>query len=156
MAGKAGRIDERSINDKIGEVLRSLNPNWDEDNIVTENTRMLAEGKGKKPDIVVWTPNGLPVVIESEYTPAQYLERDDARPRLGQTLSRGGEPVEQVIALRIPKELGDVTQSALIEEVRKARYEFCLISEPAAGNPKGRWPSQGWVEGGGRPVSRIH
>lgn len=150
MAGKAGWIEERSVNDKIGEVLRSLNPQWGEGGsgrIVTENTRMFAEGKGKKPDIVVWSPNGMPVVIESEYAPAQNLEEKDCRPRLGKTLG-DGEPVKQVIALRIPKRLREVDQAKLGEEVRNARYEFCLISEKTKENPLGRWPAKGWIGGG--------
>lgn len=150
MAGKAGWIEERSVNDKIGEVLRDLNPHWGEGGsgrIVTENTRMFSEGKGKKPDIVVWNPNGMPVVIESEYAPAQYLEDKDCRPRLGQTLG-DGEPVKQVIALRIPKRLREVDQARLGEEVKSARYEFCLISEKTKENPLGRWPAKGWIGGG--------
>ena len=150
MAGKAGVIEERSINDKIGEVLRCLNPQWDEDGagrVVTENTRMFAKGKGKKPDIVVWSPNGIPVVIESEYIPARNLEENDCRPRLGETLG-DGEPVKQVIALRLPRKLQKVNQARLEKEVRNARYEFCLISEKSKENPLGRWPAKGWIGGG--------
>ena len=145
----AGRIGEATINDKIGEILREMNPQWGEGGkrrVVTESTRMLAGSKGKKPDIVVQPTGEGPVVIESEYHPAQYLEKDDARPRLGEKVN--GKIVKQVIALRIPKELGDADPVQLTDKVRNAKYEFCLITEPTEGNPKGRWPSHGWIGGG--------
>ena len=151
MADETGYIKEDSVNDKIGEVLRNLHPEWDEEGrIVTQNTRVVAGKGGKAPDIVVWHPGGLPVVIESEYHPATKVEKDDARPRLGETLDDFDNAlVEKVIAMRLPTTLRTANQAKLYEAVRvEESYEFCVISEPTNENPSGRWPENGWIKGG--------
>ena len=148
-----GLIEERTINDKIGDVLRGMHPQWSGDKegcIITEKSQVLDNASGKRPDIVVWNPGGMPVVIESEFHPAREVEEKDARPRLGETLSDDGEPIEQVIALRIPKHLkkANQAQAKLLNAVIAAQYEFCVISDKTEENPKGRWPEKGWIKGG--------
>ena len=151
MADETGYIKEDSINDKIGEVLRTLHPEWGEEGrIVTQNTRMLAGKRGKAPDVVIWHPGGLPVVIESEYHPATNVEENDARPRLGEKLDDFNSAlVEKVIAMRLPTSLRTANQAKLYDLVRaEESYEFCVISEPTDDNPLGRWPEKGWIKGG--------
>ena len=123
-----------------------MHPHWREnDRIITEASGILAKGR---PDIVVWNPGGLPVVIETEFHPAANVEEKDARQRLGKAFRKDGKAVEQVIALRLPIELKSVSQHELLETVKNTSYEFCLISEKSDKNPKGRWPSHEWIEGG--------
>lgn len=138
--------NEQTVNDKLGEVLREMHPHWrDNDRVITEASGVLKKGR---PDIVVWNPGGLPVVIETEFHPAANVEEKDARQRLGKTFRKDGKTVEQVIALRLPLELKGVSQHELLEAVKNTSYEFCLISEKSDKNPKGRWPSHEWIEGG--------
>lgn len=156
MTLQSGRISEKSINDKLGDILRTLNPRWKEKGrIVTENTRVLGEGAGLQPDIVIVHPGGVPVLIETEFTPAQNLESKDARPRLGKTLERNNAIVEHVIALRIPKTLASTDQAKLSEAVSNTKFEFCLIFEPTLSNNVGRWPKKGWIEGGVKELATF-
>ena len=106
---------------------------------------MLAEAAGLRPDIIVRHPGGLPVAVETEYTPANTVEKD-ACERLGKTLQKDGQDIEQSIALRIPKTLSTAKQNELESLIEEARLEFCLFS----GDPENpsRWPETGWIEGG--------
>ena len=89
-------------------------------------------------------PGGLPVVVETEYTPAQTVEQD-ARQRLGKTLQATGERIEQAVAVRIPDSLAGVRQSDLEAELERAVLQFCIFS----GDPQApdRWPETGWLDG---------
>ena len=99
---------------------------------------------GLQPDIIVRHPGGLPVVVETEYTPARTVE-DDARQRLGKSLESTGDPIEQALAIRIPQALASVSQNELEEEIERATLEFCIL----AGDPQfpQRWPATGWLNG---------
>lgn len=105
----------------------------------------MTEGSGLKPDIVISHPGGLPVVVETEYTPAYTVEAD-ARDRLGKTLRSDGRRIEQSIALRIPDGLAAGSQHRLRQSITEAVMEFCVFS----GNPENpdRWPEAGWIQGG--------
>ena len=145
-----GLIGEPSTNDRIGDALRAMHPKWSKEGVIeTEKTKMVNEGGGRQPDIVVRHPGGLTVLIESEYHPADEVERD-ARKRLKETLKSPhalyGE-IEQVIALRMDADLRKVDQGRHLEEVKKAEYEFCLISRKTKKNPAGRYPENGWIKG---------
>ena len=144
-----GWNDEHVINVQIGELLRELNPMWDKDglgSVVVENTRMISGAKGKKPDFVVISPTRVPVLIESEYDPAQYLLRDDVASRLGESLN-DGSIVEQVIGLRIPRALGEADQSVLRQQILDTQFEYCLVSKHSKNNSNQRWPVEGWITG---------
>ena len=149
----ASKIGEQSINDSIGNVLRGMHPRWrKKGRIITENRRVISKEAGKKPDIVIHHPDGLSVVIESELHPDSREVEADARKRLrkklgGGTKGRKNRPIEQVIALRIPKDLEDADQGMLDDEVRKRQYEFCIHFEPRGSNLERRWPKSGWIEG---------
>ena len=110
-----------------------------------EQTGVLKEGAGLKPDIVIHHPGGLPVVVETEYAPARTVETD-ARDRLGKTLRSDGHRIEQSIALRIPDSLATGSQHKLRQSISEAALEFAVFS----GNPQDpdRWPEAGWIEGG--------
>lgn len=152
-----GWNDEQVINVQIGEILREINPQWDKGglgSVVVENTRMLSGSRGKKPDFVVISPNRVPVLIESEYYPAQYLLRDDVASRIGEKLN-DGSVVEQVIGLRIPRELGDADQSNLKEQVLNSQFEYCVVSKSIKENSNVRWPVEGWIEGGVRDFAEF-
>ena len=138
------KVSEPAFNVALGGIIRRKHPRW-HDCIGIEQTGVLKEGAGLKPDIVIRHPGGLPVVVETEYSPSPTVE-DDARARLGKTLQGGGRPIEQSIALRIPNSLAAGNQQDLEESIIAALLEFCVFS----GDPKhpARWPQHGWIQGG--------
>ena len=150
MVRATGWNDEHVINVQIGEILRKVNPQWDKGGlggVVLDNNRMLSGSKGKKPDFVVINANQVPVLIESDYCPAQYLLGDDIVSRIGERLN-DGTVVEQVIALRIPRALGEADQSELKVRVLNTKFEYCVVNKSHSGNEVERWPGEGWIKGG--------
>ena len=144
-------IPEPSFNVKLTQVLQTKHPDWPRQ-LVAENTQVLSGGTGKKPDIVLNAPGGVPVVVETEYMPARTVE-SDARGRLGETLSANGRPIEQTIAVRIPRRLrNNRPDDELVAVIGEAVFEFCLLSFDGYdedGQPKTRrWPEKGWIQGG--------
>ena len=134
---------EPAFNPELATALRKKHPRWS-DRIGVEQTGVLIEAPGFRPDIIVRHPGGLPVSVETEYTPARTVE-DDARERLGKTLQKTGDSIEQALAVRIPKALASANQNDLEAEIEKATLEFCILS----GDPESprRWPATGWLDG---------
>ncbi len=138
----AKRITEPAFNVELGRVLRTRHPRWD-DRIDVESTGVFSEKTALHPDIVVRHPDGMPVIVETEFTPASTVEQD-AKGRLGMTFSEGGNRVEQVIAVRVPDELSVVSQHELGEKIQEATLAFCVFSGTRE-EPE-RWPAAGWIE----------
>ncbi len=140
------KITEQTINDELGRILRASHPRWG-DCIVTEKTRLLMEGAGQRPDVIVRHPGGQPVIIETELLPARSVEKD-ARGRLGRTFTQDGNKVEQSVSLCVPAEIALTNQSQLSDELRKAKYKYCVHFEESKHFDSPRWPETGWIEGG--------
>ena len=134
---------EPAFNPELAKALRKRHPRWS-DRIGVEQTSVFSGEPGLRPDIMVRHPGGLPVAVETEYTPAHTVEAD-ARERLGKTLQETGDSIEQTLAVRIPKALASVSQNNLEAEIEKATLEFCILS----GNSESpqRWPEAGWLDG---------
>ena len=134
---------EPAFNPELAKALRKRHPRWS-DRIGVEQTSVFSGEPGLRPDIMVRHPGGLPVAVETEYTPAHTVEAD-ARERLGKTLQETGDSIEQALAVRIPKALASVSQNDLEAEIEKATLEFCILS----GNSESpqRWPETGWLDG---------
>ena len=81
---------------------------------------------------------------DAEFAPAQTVE-EDARERLGKTLSQTGDSIEQALAVRIPRALASVSQNTLETEIENATLEFCILPGDLE-NPD-RWPVAGWLDG---------
>ena len=137
------RTAEPGFNHELANILRRKHPRWP-DRIGVEQTNVFSEAAGLKPDIIVRHLGGLPVAVETEYTPAQTVEQD-ARQRLGKTLQQTGDTIEQALAVRVPKALAKTSQNALEAEIEKAQLEFCVFSGDPE-NPQ-RWPKTGWLYG---------
>ncbi len=137
------KTQEGPFNFALGDVLRTKHPRWP-DSIGVEQTGVLEDAPGKRPDIIVRHPDGLPVAVETEFAPARTVE-GDACDRLGQTLLQDGRIIEQSIALRIPANLSTAPQHELERLLQDAELEFCVFS----GSPKApdRWPKTGWIKG---------
>ena len=83
---------ETAFNPELAKALRKKHPRW-QNRIGVEQTNVFSGAAGLRPDIIVRHPGGLPVAVETEYTPAQTVEQD-ARQRLGKALRLTGESVD--------------------------------------------------------------
>ena len=137
------RTSEVALNSHLAEVLRSKHPLW-RSSLHVEQTGIFAAHPRLRPDILIQPPNAQPVVVETEYAPATSVEVD-AKTRLGLVPLNSKDPVEQVIAVRIP-ELLRRDQAGLTERIVAAEFDFCMISGDSASLV--RWPTAGWLTGG--------
>ena len=135
--------DERSFNVALARVLWTKHPAWRER--LTAEQHRAVKGPGT-PDLIVRNPFGAPVVLETEYLPAQTVEQD-AVARLGRELADSGHAVEQCIALRAPQALQETPQAHLDAATAAATYEYCLFSRTDETGHV-RWPRRGWLTGG--------
>lgn len=102
------QTSEIAFNFELSNVLRTKHPRW-RNRTSAEQTNVLRE-TGLQPDVVIRPPGGVPVVLETEFEPARTVELD-AQKRLGFNLKYAGDPIEQTIAVQIPKDLSHVPQA---------------------------------------------
>ena len=138
------RTAEHTVNVELARLLRTKHPRW-QNGVGVEQTGVLADAPGLRPDILIQHPGGLPVVIETEYHPAREVEVD-ASSRLGAVVAASGEAIEQAVALRVPVDLRGVNQANLPQRVAEADFNYCVFTEGADGPD--RWPASGWLTGG--------
>ena len=142
MARRA-RTREATVNDRLSIALDARHPRWA---VEAESTRVIADDAARAPDIVVRMPGSLSVIVETEYAPASGVEAD-ALGRLGATLAETREPVEQVVAVRLPADLSQVRQAALPAALERADLEYCVFGSTGSDSWT-RFPSTGWIGGG--------
>ena len=135
------RTTEPVFNAQLAAALRGKYPGG-ECSLGAEQTKVLRE-RGRRPDIVVRPRGSLPVIVETEFEPARGVE-EDARKRFGQTFIEG-DPVEQVVAVKIPAALSRVRQENLAARIESAEFRYCVFSGTA--EAQDRWPAAGWVTG---------
>lgn len=139
---------EHTINDAIAELLRGTRWAWrGQDVVLSETTRLFAESKGLRPDILILEPYTAPVVIETEVLPAQTVE-EEALGRLGEKLRGSDETVLSAIALRLPERLREAQGDTLRQAIREA--EDMEYAQYSGRNPEKhtRYPQSGWLTGG--------
>ena len=131
---------EPSANNAAGGLLQAMMPRSD---VRSENTQAIAGHPGLRPDILITARDRAPVVIEAEYMPAATVE-PEARERLGLEVASSGRPIEAVIALRYPEDVGDAHD--LQAAMSSARLSYCVFTEGA--EDVHRFPESGWLDGG--------
>ena len=148
MTQKGGNSPRQAINFELGKALRSMHPGWNENAIHIEKTGLIAENSGQRVDILFIDPTGIPVALETEFSPARTVE-SDARSRLGKTFSINANMIEESIALRFPSELKSLPQDKLAESVLSSTFEYCLFScsDRDVLREQVRWPLSGWISG---------
>ena len=146
---------EHTINDAIAELLRGTRWAWRGERVVlSETTRLLAESKGLRPDILILEPYTAPVVIETEVIPAQSVE-EEALGRLGEELSGSDGKVLSTIAIRLPQRLRESQGGALKKELETARdFEFAHFAGRSP-DKFTRHPQSGWLTGGLHELSIL-
>ena len=135
--------NEAAFNQALGDVLRRKHPLWRQ-RLQVEQTKVLLDRPELRPDILVTAPDCQPVVVETEWHPAHQVEAD-AKERLGLIPQDGREPIEQAIALRIPRTL-DGLQADLNGRIAQDDFEWCMLAAAAEGASIRR-PSSGWMRG---------
>ncbi len=121
-----------------------------------ESTAVLGGATAKQPDIVARPPGWRPVLIETEYHPADTVEKDVAS-RLGERYSPnlGGALVDQAVAVRIPKALSTTDQRRVSEllalpaaDKASPVFEYSLHDlHPGDLGYTRRFPAEGWISG---------
>ncbi len=146
---------EHTINDAIAELLRRTRWAWRGERVVlSETTRLFAESKGLRPDILILEPYTAPVVIETEVMPAQSVE-EEALGRLGEELSGSDGKVLSTIAIRLPQRLRESQGGALKKELETARdFEFAHFAGRSP-DKFTRHPQSGWLTGGLHELSIL-
>ncbi len=139
-----GRNTEGVFNVILADVLRDMHPRWHQ-YIEAEQTRKFVNHWSRQPDLLIHHPNGLPVIVETEFMPGRTVE-DDAKSRLGEMLEADSNPIEQTIAVRIPQQLSVASQGDLSRLIRETTdFHFCVFS--AGTKDAIRWPENGWLKG---------
>ena len=112
-------------------------------NIISENTQVIADHPGLKPDILVNSIGRSPVVLEAEYLPAHTAE-EEARARLGLEVASNGRMIEAAIALRYPEQLKKATD--LPTDLRSSTLSYAVFTQEPDKGIK-RFPESGWLDG---------
>ena len=131
------RTNETVFNVRLLNMLETKHPRW-RDYTSVEQQGVLRE-TARRPDLVIRPPGDIPVVLELEFMPARSVE-EDARVRLGKILRRGGDRIEQTIAVRIPRNLSQVPQAELEQQIEAAEFRYCTYSLQN-GDGAVRWPA---------------
>ena len=141
---------EPSLNVALAEILSGMAP---KSKIRAENTRVMREGKGLQPDILIEAGGRSPVIIEAEFMPAQAVEAE-ALSRLSAEIDGQTRPVEAVVALRYPADLKNAGN--LNAGLRGAELEYCFFQEGEQGSMEAaRFPSSGWLKGSVKDLSDL-
>ena len=130
------RQTEPSANNALGAILQGMFATGE---VRSENTQIVIDHPGLRPDLVVLTPGRSPVVVEAEYLPAATVE-EEALSRLGRRVSPVGRLIEAAVALRYPDEVGDCDD--LDAALRAARLSYAVFTEEGE-----RFPEAGWLDG---------
>lgn len=141
------RHDEHSLNTALAECLRRRSPVWEAS---AEDLDAL-EGLGR-PDILVKSPTGAPVIAETEYSPARTVEQD-AGQRLREQAGGSGGAIENAVALRAPAALREAPSWQFADRVEESEFEYAVFStassgKAAAGGEFVRFPERDWLSGG--------
>ena len=107
--------------------------------VKTENTRVIVDNPGLRPDILITGAVRAPVAVEAEFMPAATAEQE-AKDRLGLEVVDGRRRIEAAIALRYPD--GFEFTDDMSEGVAGARLEYAVFYEDET-----RFPESGWLQG---------
>ena len=141
---------EHTLNVALGEVLSLLRQSW---TTRSEQTGQVLVGGGR-PDILIEEASGWPVVIEAERSNHASAE-DDAKARLGRTVTNTGRQIETAIALVYPHNVRSIDGSALRDAIGHTQeLEYALYTRRIDSLPE-RLPSAGWITGGVRNLAML-
>ena len=140
------RRTEIEVNVALAGALSNRHPRWDARSMLPEKTGVLkSTDNRKRPDILVMEDSRWPVGIETEFMPARTVEKE-AEERLRKKVARTGEPIESVIAVRLPIHLATDPEM----DVESVTFDYATYSLDADGNTTRYPPSDAdvkWISG---------
>ena len=139
------KTTESVFNFVLSDALRCRHPQW-RDHIQAEQTGVIEENQGLRPDILIAPSNSSPVIVETEYHPARTVEQESID-RLGVNLMSTGQQIEHVFAVRVPSKLSSEPQDKIKDSIDAAEFQYCIYSLQSDGSQT-RWPQSGWIHGG--------
>ena len=129
---------------KLGELLRNRHPRWNAKNLHAERTRTLKNHPGRKIDVLIENPGGLPVAIEAEFSDSPRVCKE-AEDRLGLKVESTGLPIEGALSVVYPDDLlaGD------IDRLETATLRYATHQLPDSADTPVRWPGnpKHWLSG---------
>ena len=135
---------EPNANNALGKLLRRMMPG---SAVHSETTHTFEGFPGKHPDALVLSPGRAPVVVEAEYEPAAEVE-EDAKARLGLSITDDARVIEAAIALRYPKTVENAYD--LDQAVKTAAFSYCVHYADAP-----RFPTSGWLAGSAADLADL-
>lgn len=141
------RETEPNLNNALGNILRKMMHGT---HLRSENTQVIRDNPGLRPDILIAAHGRSPVVIETEYDPALNAEAE-ARERLGLSIIDHPRPIEAAIALRYPVDLSGVDD--LQRALSDARLSYCVFTDDPR-EPE-RFPESGWLHGSASDLADL-
>ena len=123
MAEAQGKSREPDVNKLIGRLLSSRLSGVI---VMTEEENIFKEEHRLRPDIFIFSPNQLSVIIECEFYPA-YDVVEEAIDRLGYTLKRDNSEMIQTVALVLPCSLKNLDEHDLNDAIQRVTYKFCVF-----------------------------
>ena len=137
------RQREEVLNGELGRLLIARHPQWNEANVHIDSTGTIRENPSLKVDVLVESPGGQPVAIETKFdSPRAGADlRGQIEGRIGLTVDSTGSAIEAGIAVVYPRGL---TAQGL--EGASLRYAVLQLGEDSAVQ---RWPEDEseWVAG---------
>ena len=134
------RQSEPNVNNALAILFRRM---FSRTKVISENTQVIADHPGLKPDILVNSIGRSPVVIEAEYLPAHTAE-DEAKARLGLEVASNRRTIEAAIALRYPEDMAEATD--LEKALKSSTLSYCVFTQERGGAVH-RFPESGWLDG---------
>ena len=136
------RQREEILNAELGRLLIARHPQWTENNVHIDSTRVLRGQLGAKIDVLVEDPGGQPVAVETKFKAGALALRSQVEERLGSVLEQSGRMIESGVSVVYPDGL---YSSALEGSV--LGYAMHELGEDGSAN---RWPEgdEEWLEGG--------
>ena len=135
-------INERTINGYLLQALLRISPSWK--GLVSVESSGVFENSLKQPDLLLTSPGGNPVVVETEFVPARSVDQD-AMDRLDMRLANQNRVIDTALAVKLPRSLSEEAEYDH-SVYADASYEFALFSKTLAGEVR-RWPNQGYSHG---------
>ena len=138
-----GRAAEATINVSMAEVLDGMRHAWQSRGEIMGG---VLRG-GRRPDIFITRAGMSPVIIETEFTPANTLEAD-VMARIGAETTTG-QSVGGVIGVRVPERFRRLDGESIRDEFRASNdLEYAVWSTR-------RFPENGWIVGGLADIARV-
>lgn len=130
MARAGGKLKEDAFNEKLGEVIEQIRPDW-EGRVHAEKNNLLESSSGKRVDILIAPDNLNPVSVESAFEKTPNIDQD-AINRLGERVVYGRLPILTSVAVVVPNEIRHMHNPQHIENWligRRSQFKYAAYSK---------------------------